>query len=227
MLPLLLPWIEKLRVWRRTRGRTLRWKSYWVRRELRCRGLAADRTSSQGWRCLSWSMWISCIRTVEKWRTTKLCIVFDASVYIVERVSLSTRTRYSSARRSINSLSRLMTFFRLRCVIINASTVYPRGKRDRNKYPIIFYLILIELAIFVLLFTLVLKGDDDETHEDVHHEKCYDDDVDDVVGCHDRPKVVNRSVIFLVRIDRPIQKPAVTITRERGLSKRGYFLPAF
>lgn len=94
-------------------------------------------------------------------------------------------------------------------------------KRDRNKYfTITFYLILIQFAIFVLLFTLVLKGDDDETHEDVDHEKCYDDDVDDVVGGHDRPKVVNRSVILLVRIDRPIQKPAVIITSERGLSKR-------
>lgn len=66
------------------------------------------------------------------------------------------------------------------------------------------HLIFIELAVFVLLLALVLEGDDNETNEDVHHEECDDDDVDDVVGGHDRPEVVNWSMIFLIGVDRPV-----------------------
>lgn len=67
----------------------------------------------------------------------------------------------------------------------------------------IAYLILIELTIFVLLLTLVLKCDDNETDEDVHHEECDDDDVNDVVSGHYRPKIMNWSMILFVGVDWP------------------------
>lgn len=66
------------------------------------------------------------------------------------------------------------------------------------------HLIFIELAVFVLLLALVLESDDNETDEDVHHEERDDDDIDDVVCGHDRPKVVNWSMILFIGIDRPI-----------------------
>lgn len=65
------------------------------------------------------------------------------------------------------------------------------------------HLIFIELAVFVLLLALVLKCDDNETDEDVHHEERDDDDVDDVVGGHYRPEVMNWSMILFVGVDRP------------------------
>lgn len=65
------------------------------------------------------------------------------------------------------------------------------------------HLIFIELAIFVLLLALVLKGDNNETDEDVHHEERDDDDVDNVIGSHYRSIVMNWSMILLVGIDRP------------------------
>lgn len=72
--------------------------------------------------------------------------------------------------------------------------------------PTTTHLILIELAVFVLLLALVLKGNDNETDEDVHHEERDYDDVDDVVSGHYRPKVMNWSVILFVRVDRPLQQ---------------------
>lgn len=65
------------------------------------------------------------------------------------------------------------------------------------------HLIFIKLTIFVLLLTLVLKGDDNETDEDVHHEERDDDDVNDVVSSHYRPKIMNWSTILFVGVDRP------------------------
>lgn len=66
------------------------------------------------------------------------------------------------------------------------------------------HLILIKLAVFVLLFTLVLESDNNETNEDVHHEECYDNDVNDVVRGHYRPKIMNWSMVLLVRVDRHV-----------------------
>jgi len=66
------------------------------------------------------------------------------------------------------------------------------------------YLILIQFTVFVFLFTLVLKRDDDETHEDVDHEERDDDDVDDVVSRYNWPVVVNGAVIFVVGVDRRV-----------------------
>lgn len=63
------------------------------------------------------------------------------------------------------------------------------------------YLIFVQLAVFVLLFALVLKRDDNETYEYVDHEECNNDYVNNVVGRDDGPKVVNWSVILLVGID--------------------------
>jgi len=79
------------------------------------------------------------------------------------------------------------------------------------------HLILIELAVFVLLFALVLKGDNDETDEDVHHEERDYDDVDDVVGGYYRPKVTNWSVILFIGVDRPVQQSVSRRERWRWL----------
>lgn len=65
------------------------------------------------------------------------------------------------------------------------------------------HLIFIKLAIFVLLLALVLKGDNNETDEDVHHEERDDNDVDNVIGSHYRSIVMNWSMILLVGVDRP------------------------
>lgn len=65
-------------------------------------------------------------------------------------------------------------------------------------------LIFIELAVFVFLLTLVLESDNNETNEDVHHEECYDNDVNDVVRGHYRSKIMNWSMILLVRVDRVV-----------------------
>jgi len=68
----------------------------------------------------------------------------------------------------------------------------------------VIYLIFIELAVFVLLLALVLEGDNNETDEDVHHEERDDNDIDDIVGSDYRSKIMNWSMIFLVRVDRPL-----------------------
>ena len=52
------------------------------------------------------------------------------------------------------------------------------------------HLILIKAAVLVLLFTLILKRDDNKTYKDVDHEEGNDDDVDDVVNCHQGSVVV-------------------------------------
>ena len=70
----------------------------------------------------------------------------------------------------------------------------------------IAYLILIELTIFVLLLTLVLKCDDNETDEDVHHEEGDHDDVDDIEDRDDGPVVDGRSQILGARIDGDVQQ---------------------
>lgn len=43
------------------------------------------------------------------------------------------------------------------------------------------YLVLVQLTVFVLCFTLLLEGYDDKTYKDVHHEKGYEDEIDDEV----------------------------------------------
>ena len=68
------------------------------------------------------------------------------------------------------------------------------------------HLIFIQFTIFVFIFALVLKGDDNKTYEDVDHEEGDNDDVDNVEDGHDRFVVVHGTVIFLVRVDRQPQE---------------------
>lgn len=51
-----------------------------------------------------------------------------------------------------------------------------------------------------------LKGDNDETDEDVHHEEGDHDDVDDIEDRDDGPVVDGRSQILGARIDGDVQK---------------------
>jgi len=63
-------------------------------------------------------------------------------------------------------------------------------KLYHNKFKRIC-LILVDFAVFVLLFTLPLKRDDDEAYKDVDHEKSDDDNVDDIKQRHFQSIVVD------------------------------------
>ena len=52
--------------------------------------------------------------------------------------------------------------------------------------------------MFVFLFSLVLESDDDETDEDINHEKGYDNDVDDEVDGDVWAMIEQWTVIFHV-----------------------------
>ena len=67
------------------------------------------------------------------------------------------------------------------------------------------HLIFIELAVLVSGLSLVLEGDDNETHEDVDHEERDDDDVDEVKDGDDGTVVVQRAVVLLVGVDGHVQ----------------------
>ena len=51
-----------------------------------------------------------------------------------------------------------------------------------------------------------MKGDNDETDEDVHHEEGDHDDVDDIEDRDDGPVVDGRSEILSARIDGDVQQ---------------------
>jgi hypothetical protein len=67
-------------------------------------------------------------------------------------------------------------------------------------------LIFVEITVLVLLLALVLEGDNNETDENVHHEECDNDDVDDVIGGHDGSEIVNGTGVFGVRVDRDVEE---------------------
>ena len=70
-------------------------------------------------------------------------------------------------------------------------------------------LIFVQLAVLVCGLSLVLEGDNNETHEDVDHEEGNDDDVDEVEHGHDGAVVVQRAPVLLIRIDRHIQNTEI------------------
>lgn len=72
---------------------------------------------------------------------------------------------------------------------------------------VVNYLVFVQLAVLVLLFSLFLKCDDDETNEDVHHEESNDDDVDNKEDGDLNPVIIDGSHIFHVGINGPIQQP--------------------
>lgn len=67
-------------------------------------------------------------------------------------------------------------------------------QRKFDAIPLIF----VEFAVFVLLFALILKCDDNETDENVHHKKGNDNDVNDVIGSDHRTKIVYWTAIFFL-----------------------------
>jgi len=62
------------------------------------------------------------------------------------------------------------------------------------------------------LLSLVLEGDDDETHEDVHHEERDHDDEDEVEDGDAGPEVVDRPLPLLVRVNRDVQQTVTNKT---------------
>ena len=78
---------------------------------------------------------------------------------------------------------------------------------------ILDHLILIKLAVLVLLFALVLKGDDDEADEDVDHKERDDNDVDEEKDGDALSVVVNWTHVLLVRVDAPIHQTAVVVSQ--------------
>ncbi len=60
------------------------------------------------------------------------------------------------------------------------------------------YLILVQLAVLVLAFTLVLERDDDETDEDIHHEEGDHDDERDEEDGDRLAIIVDRAAVLLV-----------------------------
>ena len=62
------------------------------------------------------------------------------------------------------------------------------------------HLIFIQFTIFVFIFALVLKGDDNKTYEDVDHEEGNDDDVDEVKESNVSSVVMNWSVVNFVGV---------------------------
>lgn len=64
------------------------------------------------------------------------------------------------------------------------------------------YLILIQVTIFEFFFVIItLKGDNDKTNEDVHHEEGDDDDVDHEVESHMNSIVSDWSMVDSCRVD--------------------------
>lgn len=67
-------------------------------------------------------------------------------------------------------------------------------------------LVLVQLTVFVLLFSLLPEGDDDETDENVHHEEGNDDDVDDEEDGDLHPVVIDGTRVLPVSIDSLVQQ---------------------
>ena len=59
-------------------------------------------------------------------------------------------------------------------------------------------LVLVQLAVLVFLLSFILKGDDDETNEDVDHEEGDDNDEDEVEDGNSRAVVLDRTLPFLM-----------------------------
>lgn len=59
------------------------------------------------------------------------------------------------------------------------------------------YLVLVQLAVLILLLTLLLEGDYDKAHKDVHHEKGNEDDVDNEEDGHIDTVVEDWAHVFL------------------------------
>lgn len=52
-------------------------------------------------------------------------------------------------------------------------------QRNLHFQSFLTYLIFVQLTVLILLFSLLLEGDDDEAHKYIHHEEGDKDEVDD------------------------------------------------
>jgi len=70
------------------------------------------------------------------------------------------------------------------CIYCEINYIYNAGKTQPDTQPdascSTTNLILVEFAVLVLLFALLLKRHDNEAYEDVDHKECDDDYVDEV-----------------------------------------------
>ena len=73
------------------------------------------------------------------------------------------------------------------------------------------HLVLVQLTVLVLLLPLLLEGDDDEAHEDVHHEEGDQDDVDDEEDGDGHAVIVDWAGVLQVGINGLVQNPGETI----------------
>jgi len=89
-------------------------------------------------------------------------------------------------------------------------TIASRGKknetRNRQSTLRVSCLVLAELAVLVLLLTLLLECDDDEADEYVDHEERDDDDVDEVEDGDLHAVVVNGANTLAVRVNTRVHQ---------------------
>ena len=69
-----------------------------------------------------------------------------------------------------------------------------------NEYNIA-HLIFVKLTIFISRLPFILKGNNNETDEYIDHEECNDDDINKVEAGHNLSVIMNRTMIFLIRVD--------------------------
>lgn len=67
------------------------------------------------------------------------------------------------------------------------------------------YLVLVQLTVLVLLLPLLLKGDDNKTNKDVHHEEGDDDNVDDKEDGDLDAVVVDGTHVLFIRVNGLVQ----------------------
>ncbi len=70
-------------------------------------------------------------------------------------------------------------------------------------------LIFIQFAVSVLLFSLVLKGDNNETDEDVDHKERDDNDVNKVEASNHRSVIMHGTHILGVRVDGDVEQATI------------------
>lgn len=74
------------------------------------------------------------------------------------------------------------------------------------------HLIFVQLTIFVFPFTFILKSNDNETDEDIHHEECDDNNECDKKYSNRLTSIVHWAVIFFIGVYGHIQQTEIMIT---------------
>lgn len=63
------------------------------------------------------------------------------------------------------------------------------------------YLVFVQLTVLILLFSLLLEGDNYEAHKYIHHEESNEDEVDDKEDWDGNSVIVNGAFILQVWIN--------------------------